>query len=117
MGRRRVFVPLRSAPFERFRAGTKTVEVRDLQSPVAKQVRSAGPGTLVLLRRGYSTTDELRGKLGRVWESRDLSGLPPEVLEMADLEGLDPSQYFDAHKPVLAFEVIQIRRSAASSQG
>ena len=105
---RRVFVPLQSAPFGRFLRGSKSVEVRDAKSPVAQSVLLAKPGTPVLLRRGYSTADELHGRLGQVWRADRLDLLPTEVLELADLRDLSTSAFFDAQRPVVAFHVVLV---------
>lgn len=106
----RLFVPLASGPFEAFRDGRKTVEVR--QARGRWHTGNVTPGRRVLLRRGYSTRDEIAGTVGRVaWASR-LKALPGwavngAALPFAVVHSDEPSDYFDPASPVLAFEVLR----------
>src|SRR5688500_16839945 len=110
-----IFVPLATAPYDAFKAGTKDVEVRRRDSPVAKQVlRSAGSMRMVVLSKGYSKRARLQRGLGEVWEAESLLGLPDEVLQRAGLmtkgDGrsagtLRPSAFNIDLGPVVAFEV------------
>lgn len=105
-----VFVPLKEAPWAKFGAGTKTVEVRNAKSPVAAQVRKAKPGDEVRLRWGYGPHGgygirEFKGTLGRVWTADNVRNLPVEALIGANLDAR-PDNYGWVDDPVLAFEVI-----------
>lgn len=107
----RIFVPLAAAPFRRFEAGTKTVEVRSLHSPVGRAVvklaeAMEATGTPVLLRLGYSGHAELHRRLGRVWVASHLQALPADALAGADLQP-GWSGFFDPLEPIVAFEVVQ----------
>lgn len=102
----RIFVPLASDPFWRFKRGSKGVEVRALDSPVARAVLNHDMGTPVNLRRGYSTPDNLWGRLG-LWVLADrVADLPVEFRIAADLPEQRTADYYDADKPVLAFQVL-----------
>src|SRR5687767_8787625 len=94
-GMRPIFVPLRGRlrhpedPFWRFVAGKKSVEVRQVTSTVARQVLRRQAGAQVLLRRGYSTKDEIHGELGRVWQAATWSTLPDQARLGADRHDAD----------------------------
>lgn len=103
----RIFVPVASAPFWRFVQGTKKFEVRSGKSPVARKVLRSVPGTPVLLRRGYSTKDELNLRLGRVYRASNWNALPDEAKKGADRRDEDlPLTYYDPAEEVVAFECL-----------
>lgn len=104
---KRIFVPMATTPWTRFKAGTKTVEVRNAGSPVAAQVRKAAPGSPVLLRLGYSGIRDLHGRLGRTWEGY-FPGMPEWAVHGADVEWKRPNDhgYFDRYGVLFCFEVL-----------
>jgi hypothetical protein len=93
-----LFVPLATEPFREFQSGRKTVEVRQ----DAPRWRGVEPGRAVRLRRGYSTPDELHGNVTRVYRGA-FHDAPAWVREGARVRL--PTRFFDAEKPVVAFEV------------
>lgn len=102
----RIFVPLASDPFWRFKKGSKGVEVRAFQSPVARAVRNHDMGTPVNLRRGYSTSDNIWGRLG-LWVIADnVESLPVEFRIAADLPEQRRTDYYDPDQKVVAFQVL-----------
>lgn len=105
----RIFVPLAAKPWTRFKAGTKTVEVRNAGSPVAAQVRKHQPGTPVLLRLGYSGTRDLHRVLGRTWEG-GMDTMPDWVRAGADVEWHQPNEhgYFEPGGVLFCFEALGI---------
>lgn len=107
-----LFVPLATEPYRRFEAGTKTVEVR--QYGPRWHIRTVQRGREVVLSRGYSTPDRLRGVVMRVVVVPSVRDLPAWAKEGADLRDvqLHPLRgrvFFDPDRPVLAFEVGNIR--------
>jgi hypothetical protein len=113
-----LFVPLATEPFERFAQGIKTVEVRQAKP---RWVSSVKPGRAVLLRRGYSTQDNLWGTVGRVAVADRVRDLPLWAKEGAHLADVQQTIryrhgremvlcYFDPDKAVLAFEVLDLDR-------
>lgn len=105
-----IFVPLASEPFWRFAVGTKSVEIRNRDSPVARQVLKALRGTPVTLSRGYGKNQRLTGYLGIVFESgQGLAYLPKTVKDRADLDPKKNVDYFDSEAPIVAFEVLEVR--------
>lgn len=94
-----LFVPLATEPFRQFESGKKTVEVRQAAPRWLHVVTGQG----VRLRRGYSTPDELRGVVGRVFRG-NFRDAPAWVLDGACVRL--PSRFFDHEKAIVAFEVI-----------
>lgn len=105
---RDVIVPVTTAVYERYAAGTKCVEVRNAASPVAAQVRRAEPGATVRVRRGHNPANgEIIGALGRVSLMHGWSQAPAWATRGADLQSLEaPTRYFDPSGPLVAFEVL-----------
>lgn len=103
-----IFVPLTKEPFLKFERGTKTYEIRQAGSPVAKQVCrfDTGGGHPVILSLGYSGR-RLHGELGTRYFADRFAGLMTEVRAKADVG--DVSGFFDAGRPVVAFQVRNIR--------
>jgi hypothetical protein len=101
-----LFVPMHSLPYYRFKRGSKWVEIRNAKGKWnPKQVKT---GRAALLRRGYSTPDEIRGVVGRVAFVSSFRALPYWAVRGADLmEGDEHSGFFDPEGPVVAFEVLQ----------
>lgn len=99
-----LFVPLAGAPWAAFNVGSKTVEVRqDAPRWGPKHVFEGRP---VLLRRGYSTTDEIVGTVGRVY--RGFVSVAPEwVRAGAAIADWYASPCFDSSRRIVAFEVVR----------
>jgi hypothetical protein len=102
---RPLFVPLATVQYRKFESGEKTVEVRN-DSPrwAAKHVF---PGRPVLLRRGYSTRDEIAGFVGRVWRGPDILDAPDWIMHGAAVVDWLGNRFFDVTKPLVAFEVVR----------
>lgn len=112
---RDVIVPVTTEVFERYRAGSKTVEVRNATSPVAAQIRKAAPGCVVRIRRGHNPANgEILATLGRVITAHGWASVPEWAQRAADVPPRKPGQapYFDAVGDLVAFEVL-IGRVAA----
>lgn len=105
-GGRPIFVPLNTAPYEKFKARMKRVEIRERDSPVARQVlKDPTVGRLVVLSHGYKRDGRITGFLGEVWSVGQGYLLPDHVLDLACLG--DPERgLFDPDGPLVAFEVI-----------
>lgn len=106
-----IFIPLADAPFRKFLSGVKTVELRQMTSPVARQVLSSIddgddllPGYPCTLSRGYSKRHRLAGSIVGVWQADKLSDLEGDVLDGAALVG-DISRFFDPSAPMLAIGI------------
>lgn len=112
-GRQALFVPLAGPPFAAFYNGVKTVEVR--QDAPRWSDKHVFPGRAVLLRRGYSTPDELARTVGRVWRGF-APAAPAWVVEGARIDGWPVSRYFDAARPVVAFECLPYSRAEARTR-
>ena len=101
---RHIFVPLAREPFDRFAAGWKTVEIRNVGSPVERQVRKAKPGTPVTLSCGYGKARRMKGSLGSSIWADDLTELSLLVVERAAVNIVEASHYVKSG-PIVAFEV------------
>lgn len=99
----RLFVPLASEPFWRFAWAGKSVEVRQARGRWNR--RNVREGRPVMLRRGYSTGDEIEGNVGRVAEAPTFDALPEWARVGAKVSPDQAVAWFDAGAPVLAFEV------------
>lgn len=114
-----IFVPLAKEPFLKFERGTKSFEIRQLQSPVAKQVCrfDNNGGHPVVLSYGYSGR-RLHGDLGtRYFTDHGLRGLTPETIRKADLGEQPDPRFFDPFRPIVAFEVRNLRLPSAPEGG
>jgi hypothetical protein len=104
-----VFVPLAWEPFTRFKLGAKTVEIRNMQSPVAAQVlKDPTPGRLVRLRLGYSGRDEITRRLGRVECAAGAICLSAWARRGADVEWGQESPFFNRRGNLVAFECLPL---------
>lgn len=99
-----LYVFLATAPYRRFEAGIKTVEVR--QHLGRWNERVVHTGRPVILCRGYNTPDRLARVINRVAYATSVPDLPLWAKEGAHLGDVQAARYFDPHKPVLAFEVL-----------
>ena len=97
-----LFVPVYSWVYDRYVAGTKTVEVRTY-GPRWNE-RTVYTGRLVTLSRGYSKTDRLTGSVGRVWKAASISSLEKEAFTAADVA--DMATRFVWNAQIIAFEVV-----------
>lgn len=105
----RIFVPLARGPFEKFKARTKTVEIRQEGSPVARQVVKAEEGATVCLSLGYGKKDRLHAILGERFRSGSgIDGLPLGWVLRAHLDNSTEPKYFARDEPIVAFEVLGV---------
>jgi hypothetical protein len=103
-GIKHLFVPLATKPFRAFQSGAKTAEVRqDAPRWASKHVYA---GRRVILRRGYSTKEQLLGHIICVERAPRLQDLPAGMLEDACINMGEVGRYFDPEKPVVAFRMI-----------
>lgn len=97
-------VPLYTEPFERFKARTKTVEIRALRRGWTP--KHVFKGRAVRLMRGYNPKNGcLEGTIGRIALADRFADLPVWAKEGANIRGA-PTTYFDPYAAVVAFEVI-----------
>lgn len=104
---RPLFVPLATEPFRAFESGVKTVELR--RSSKRWSERHVWRGRPVLLRRGYSTKEEIAGFVGRVAVATDWWALPEWAQKggaVAPERLVDDNPFFNPHAPLIAFEVV-----------
>ena len=102
-----VFVPLATEPFANFAMGAKTVEIRNLDSPVARQViKDTSHGRPVNLSHGYGTKNRLAGQLGRVEAVASAGHFSEWVRAGAALDFTTDSPFFNGSGQLLAFEVL-----------
>lgn len=102
---RAIFVPLAASPWLKFKERRKTVEVRQLGSPVARQVlKDTTAGRHVTLSHGYGKQERLHGRLGIVWTAHGLDDLPPLARKNAALSG--DMAHFHPEADLVAFEVL-----------
>lgn len=98
------YVFLAGGPYAAFGARRKTIEIRNVNTQYdPKHVRKGRP---VILRRGYSTKDNLTGTIGTVVTARNWWELPPWVRARACVADPEESPFFRANDPIIAFEVI-----------
>ena len=99
-----LFVPVYSWVYDRYIAGTKTVEIRTYGP--RWNVRTVYTARPVTLSHGYGKTDRLTGSIGRVWRAASISSLEQEALTLADVA--DMPARFDWNAPIIAFEVVAL---------
>lgn len=86
--------------------GAKTVEVRNFDSPVARQVlKDTTSGREITLSHGYGKKNRLAGRLGRVAMVASAEHLPQWVKDGAAVDFSKPSKFFDGSAKIVAFEV------------
>lgn len=111
----RVFVPLFSEPFWRFKSGKKTVELR--QASARWSLKNVPAGAPVLLRRGWNTKDELHGTVGRRAVATGWSALPEWARIGCAVKYLEAGRYIDPEGDILAFEVLLQREKSEGGSG
>lgn len=102
-----VFVPLALWPWTKFTNGSKTVELRNAKSPVARQVmKDPTPGRPVVLSHGYGKAKRMNGTLGEVLTYPSFWDLEPAVKVAAGLDDHhDAWAFLNPDEPVVAFTV------------
>lgn len=100
-----IFVPLAREPYEKFHRGEKTIEVRNRNSPVARQVLKAITGTRVTLSLGYGTKRRMEGFLGVVFERDNWASCGREIKGPAAVG--EVSSFFRPDEPIVAFQVLE----------
>lgn len=98
-----LFLPVSTGPFNDYRDGAKTVEIRQRRG--RWKLKNVPKGRRVLLRRGYSTPDELTGTVLKAVEASSWAELPVWAKFGASVEDPSRSEFFDAYEPLLAFEI------------
>ena len=77
-----IFCPLKNKYFQLFSEGKKTVELRSINSPVAKQALKHGAGSLIEMREGYRG-NKLLYKVEKIEIYDKVGDIADEVLEKA----------------------------------
>jgi hypothetical protein len=98
-------------PYGRFERGSKGVEIRnDAPRWRAKYVFT---GRQVRLIKGYNPRyGELHGTIGRIARAARFDDLPAWAIRGADLAANSSAKFFNRDAPVVAIEVLDLRRLA-----
>lgn len=102
------FIPLNDDPFRRFLGETKEFEIRNVDSPVARQVlklEDSDSPQACILSRGYAKTWRLKASIGVVYIEDRLADLDEDVLRLADIPAGAERRFIDPDAEVMAIGI------------